>query len=157
MPVNGFVSPGEELPEDEVEDELHALTFQTYDLPPITRGTYILNEEDLPESYKELLHGRAFIIDREMITESDSGAPKTYYIAADQVQGLIVPARSIFIKSEEGESYYRWTDSGEKWSDWITLQEGQGHAYQIQELCRFAEVQVYADESGALITLRATR
>lgn len=154
---NGFVSPGEELPEDAVEDELHALTFQTYELPPITRGTYILNEEDLPETYKELLHGRAYVIDREKITESDSGAPRTYYIAADKVQGLVVPARSMFIKTEEGDTHYRWTDSGEKWGAWITLQNGQGHTYFQQELCRFAEVQVYCQVAGTLVSLRATR
>ena len=154
---NGFVAPGEELPEDAVEDELHALTFQTYDLPPITRGTYILDEEDLPESYKELLHGRAYVIERVEITETDPGAPRAFYIAADRVQGLIVPSRTLFIKSELSDAHYRFTDDGEKWTDWITLQDGQGHTYLPQELCRFAEIQTFANESGTLITIRATR
>ncbi len=155
--TNGFVAPGESLPEAGVEKELEALTKQTYELPQITRGIYILDEEDLPETYKELLHGRAFVVDREEITETSSTAPRTYYIAADQVQGLIVPGRSIFIKSEEESAHYRWTDSGESWTDWITLQDGQGHAYLPQELCRFAEVQVYCQSVGALISLRVTR
>ncbi len=149
---NGFVAPG-----DTVQEELHALTYQAYILSTITRGRYVLDEKDLPDAHSELLHGRAYVIDRKEITETSSASSKAYYIAADKVQGLIVPARTLFIKSELGDSYYRWTDDGEKWTDWITLIDGLAHTYLPQELCRFAEVQVYAESSGALITLRATR
>ncbi len=155
--TNGFVAPGGLLPEEAVEAELYALTTQIFDLPQITRGIYILNEDDLPDTYKELLHGRAYIIDREEVTDTDSGAPGTYYIAADKVQGLIIPSRTLFIKSENSDAHYRWTDNGDKWTDWITLKDGLGHTYFTQELCRFAEVQVYVDEAGCLITIRATR
>ena len=115
---NGFVAPGEEIPE-----ELHALTYQAYELPPITRGTYIMNEEDLPDLYKELLHGRAYIIDREEVTETNPTSSKVYYIAADKVQGLIVPGRTLFIKSEISNAYYRYTDDGDNWTNWITIND----------------------------------
>lgn len=159
--VNGFVAHGEELPETEaeaeVEEELRALTYQAALLEAITKGTYILNEDDLPNEYKELLHNRAYIIDREELSETDSGTPKIYYIAADKVQGLIIPSRTLFIKSELDDSYYRFTDDGDKWTDWITLPDGLSHTYFTQELCRFAEVQVYSEKTGTVITLRATR
>lgn len=157
MPVSGFVSPGGELPEDEVEEELHALTFQTYELPPITRGVYILNEENLPETYKELLHGRAYVIDREEITETDSASARTYYIAADKVQGLVVPARSMSINSENGTIYYRFTDNGEHWTNWITLPDSASDSYLQQEQARFAEIQVYTNIPGTLLSIRGTR
>jgi len=154
---NGFVAPGEELPEDAVEDELHALTFQTYDLPPITRGRYILNEEDLPESYKELLHGRAYVKDSETITEDSAISPRTYYIAADKVQGLIVPARSMFIEVKNGDIKYRFTDNGEQWTDWISLETGISDDYPPQNKNRFAEVQVYKTSGTPVINIIASR
>ena len=154
--ADGFISPEIDTNAG-VDAQLKALTAQVYELPPITRGTYILAEEDLPKEYKELLHGRAYVIDAEITTETDSAAPRTYYIAADQVQGLIVPARSMFIKCEGGNAKYRFSDDGERWTSWVSLQNGMGHAYIPQELCRFAEVQVYAETYGTLISLRATR
>jgi len=154
------VAPGGLLPDDadlDVTEQLNALTYLNIDLGNPTGGTYIQNEDQLSDAWKALLHGRAFIIDKDQITEIESSNPKTYYIAADQVQGLIVPGRTLYIKSENYDAYYRWTDDGIKWTSWITLLDGLGHSYQTQELCRFAEVQVYAQESGALITVRSTR
>jgi len=150
----GFISPESE---EGVEAQLEALTAQTFVMPPITRGVYVLDEDDLPDAQKELLHGRAYVIDRQEVTETDSGAPRTYYIAADQTQGLVVPGRTLFIKSELSDAFYRWTDDGDKWTDWITIYDGAGHSYISDEKCRFAEVQVFVDESDALLTLRATR
>jgi len=153
----GFVAVGQPLPQDEIEAQLRALTYQEYELATITRGTYIMNEDELPEQFRELLHGRAYVIDKEEISETDSAGARTYYIAADKVQGLIVPSRTLFIKSENVNAHYRFTDDGDKWTDWITLEDGMAHTYIPQELCRFAEVQVYADQTNAIITLRATR
>lgn len=157
MPVSGFVAPGGELPEDAVEDELRALTAQYYELMPITRGTYAMTEEDLPDAYKELLHGRAFVIDREEVTESDSASARTYYIAADKVQGLIIPARSMVIDIINGDGRYRWTDDGEHFTDWITIESGVSDDYSPQSKNRFAEVQVYATSGSPLVSIRASR
>lgn len=155
------MAPGGNLPGSvpgiDITEQLNALTYLDINLANPTRGTYIQNEDELPESWKELLHGRAYIIDKDAITETESSNPKSYYIAADQEQGLIVPARALFIKSENSDAYYRWTDDGEKWTSWTTLLDGLGHTYLVEELCRFAEVQVYAEDAGALITVRATR
>ena len=160
---NGFVSPGEVLPEDTVEDELHALTSQVYDLPPITRGRYIMDEENLPDAYKELLHGRAFVIDKDLITEVSSASPKTYYISADVANGLIIPGRSMSISADgdltyvSGDAHYRWTDDGEHWTSWITLLVGQTYSYLPYEKARFAELQAYSDAGGIRISLIVTR
>lgn len=153
----GFVAEGQPLPQDQLEAQIRALTYQEYEVATISRGTYIMNEEDLPEQFKELLHGRAYVIDKEEISETDSSAARSYYIAADKVQGLIVPSRTLFIKCENSTGHYRFTDDGDKWTDWITLEDGMAHTYIPQELCRFAEVQVYADQTDGIITLRATR
>lgn len=146
----------DEIPE-QIDEQLRALTYQNLQIGSITQGTYIMEEKDLPESYQELLHGRAYIIDRTQITQISQMNPISYYIAADKVQGLIIPARTLFIKSENSDGYYRFTDDGERWTDWITMEDGMGHTYLPQEQCRFAEVQVYADQTDAIITLRATR
>jgi len=125
---------------------------------PLKFGTYLLEEEDLSEEDKRLLHGRAFIIDNEVITAVDSNSPQVYYIAADQVNGLVIPARSISIDNEGPEDlFYRWTDDGEKWTSWVTLSEGETHDYDTYEKCRFAEVQVYAALTGVRVSIRATR
>ncbi len=154
---NGFVASGEPLPGEEVEAELEALTAQYYELMPITRGTYVMSEEDLPEAYKELLHGRAFVIDREQVTETDSSSVRTYYIAADKVQGLIIPARSMVIDIINGDGKYRWTDDGEHFTDWITIESGVSDDYSPQSKNRFAEVQVYMTSGTPLVSIRASR
>lgn len=148
----GFISP-----EEDVEMQLEALTVQTYVLPPITRGVYILNEDDLPAEKKELLHGRAFVIDRENVTETDPNSPRTYYISADQGQGLIVPARALSINAELDTVYYRWSDSGVAWTNWITLFTGVIDNYLAEELNRFAELQVYGASAFGLVSVRASR
>lgn len=153
--ADGFISP--ESPEVAVEEELRALTIQAGELPPITRGRYTLEEDDLPESLKELLHGRIFVIDREIITATNSNEAVTYYIAADKVQGLVVPARYISIDSEAYDIHYRHTDDGERWSNWITLPAYKTDSSSPLEKCRFAEIQVYTDTSGARVSIRATR
>lgn len=123
-----------------------------------TRGGYIMDEDKLPEGAKLLLHGRSYIIDRSAVTAIDSGSASTYYLAADKVQGLVVPARSLSIENTgPGSMYYRWTDDGEKWTSWVTMDEGVTHEFAPDEKCRFAEVQVYVETSGALLSLRATR
>ncbi len=119
--------------------------------------TKILDEDYLSEQQKLLLHGRAFIIDREEIVGTSSNNPVTYYIATDQVQGLVVPARTLSLKSEDSDIHYRWTDNGSQWTNWITIEERSLHTYSPEEKCRFHEVQVYADENVAKISLRATR
>lgn len=154
---NGFVAPGEELPGEGVEAELRALTAQYYELMPITRGTYVMDEEDLPEAYKELLHGRAFVIDRETVTESDSASARTYYIAADKVQGLIIPARSMVIEVINGDVKYRYTDDGEHFTAWVTMETGISDDYSPQSKNRFAEVQVYMTSGTPLVSIRASR
>lgn len=153
----GFVAVGQPLPQDEIEAQLRALTYQEYELATITRGTYIMEEEDLPERFRELLHGRAYIIDSEQITESDYGSAKTYYIAADKVQGLIVPARSMFIEVKNGDVKYRWTDDGDKWTNWISLETGVSDDYSPQSKNRFAEVQLYKESGTPLVYIIASR
>lgn len=154
---NGFLAPGEELPGEGAEAELRALTAQYFELMPITRGTYVLEEENLPDAYKELLHGRAFISDCDTITENNSVSPRTYYIAADKVQGLIVPARSMFIEVKNGDIKYKWSDDGERWTDWISLETGISDDYSPQSKNRFAEVQVYKTSGTPLINIIASR
>lgn len=127
-------------------------------IPPPTRGSYVLDEEDLVEEDKRLLHGRAFVVDRDTITEISSGSARTYYVAYDQVQGLVVPGRSLAVENNgDGSLHYRWTDDGDKWTAWITLEEGGAHDYRVDEKVRFAEIQVYADTSGSIISMIATR
>ncbi len=154
---DGFIAPGEPLPGEGVEAELRALTAQYYELMPITRGTYVMNEDDLADAYKELLHGRAYVIDNNLVTENSSSSPKTYYIAADKVQGLIVPARSMFIEVKNGDAKYKWTDDGERWTDWITLEKGGSDDFSPQSKNRFAEVQVYKVSGTPRINLIASR
>ncbi len=76
-----------------------------------------------------------------------------------QVKGLLIPARSLCIENHgPSDVYYRWTDFGEKWSSWVTLEDGVHDEYDVSEKLRFADVQVYSvDSSGTLISLRATR
>jgi len=133
-------------------------TTSTPDGDIVTLGRYYMEEDELPAELRSLLHGRAFVVDRDVITETSSGSPRTYYIAADTVQGLIVPARSVSIHNYgPGDSYYRWTDDGERWTGWITLEDDVIHTYTPEEHCRFAEVQVYVQTSGCVLSLRATR
>lgn len=119
--------------------------------------TKSLDEDYLSEQQKLLLHGRAFIIDREQIVGTSSNNPVTYYIASDQVQGLVIPARTLSLKSEDSDIHYRWTDNGTQWTNWITIEERLLHTYSPEEKCRFQEVQIYADLNIATISLRATR
>jgi hypothetical protein len=146
----GFISP-------EAEEQLEALTTQKYELPPITRGVYILDEDLLPDEKKELLHGRAYVVDREQVTETNPNSPRTYYIAADQAQGLIVPARSLSINAELDTIYYRWSDDGIRWTNFITLFAGVIDNYMAEELNRFAELQVYGASAWGLVSVRASR
>ena len=131
--------------------------------PVITKGRYYLNEEDLPDNLKELLHGRAFVADKDAISEVSSAAPRTYYISADKSNGLIVPGRSMAIGSAagaayvSGEAHYRWTDDGEHWTKWITMPLGKTFSFLPQELVRFAEVQVYTDSGNIEVSLIVTR
>jgi hypothetical protein len=121
--------------------------------------TKILDEDFLTEQQRLLLHGRAFIVDRVELIGTSSNNPVTYYLASDQVQGLVIPARSLSIENH-GPSivYYRWTDFGEKWTSWITLEDGIHDEYEVAEKLRFGEVQVYSnDVAGTLISIRATR
>lgn len=152
---SGFVSPTEIS--EEVNAQLSALTAQTYILPTITRGRYISDEEDLPDELKQLLHGRAFVIDEDVITAITPNDAVTYYIAGDQVQGLIVPARSLSIDCQIYDIHYRWSDNGEQWTNWITLPAGMTDSTAPIEKNRYAEIQVYADTYGAVVSLRATR
>jgi len=123
----------------------------------IVKGRYFLNEDDLSSLLKTLLHGRAFVIDKESVTSTSSSSPKTYYISADKTHGLLVPGRSLSINVENGQAHYRWTDDGEKWTNWITLPDGATDSYQPQEQNRFAEIQVYVEKAGTLISVRVTR
>lgn len=129
----------------------------------ILKGRYYLNEEDLPENLKGLLHGRAYVIDKDLITEVSSAAPKTYYIAADKTKGLIIPGRSVSISADghtsyvSGDAHYRWTDDGEKWTGWVTLPVGRVYSFSPVERARFAEIQAYSDAGGIQISLIVTR
>ena len=166
---------GLDLLED--KDLMKALGVLTGDLLPVRRiettevagkrviqkGRYYLDEEELPGSLKGLLHGRAFVADKEIISEVSSASPKTYYISADKVNGLIIPGRSMSIGCEAGPSYvsgdahYRWTDDGERWTGWITLPIGKVFSFLPQEKSRFAEVQVYTDSGNILVSVIVTR
>jgi hypothetical protein len=150
----GFISPESATG---VEYQLEALTTQMFVLSPITRGVYVLDEADLPKEKKELLHGRAYVVDREQVMETNPNSPRTYYIAADQGQGLIVPARAISINAELDTIYYRWSDSGEKFTRWITLFAGVIDNYMAEEKNRFAEIQVYGASAFGLVSVRASR
>lgn len=125
--------------------------------PVIIKGRYFLNEEDLSDLLKTLLHGRAFVIDKESITETSSSSPVTFYISADKTHGILVPGRSLSINVEGGDAHYRWTDDGEKWTNWVTLPDGATDSYLPQEKNRFAELQVYVDKVGTSISVRVTR
>lgn len=163
MLSGGALAPGEGTTEEAgvtVSAVSAASSGSSVPAPFLTRerGVYTLNENDLSEEDKQLLHYRSFVIDREAVTEGGSGNPRTYYIAYDQVQGLVVPARNLSIDNHgPGSLHYRWTDDGEKWTSWITLEEGVNDEYVEYDNCRFAEVQVYADRSGGIISMRATR
>ena len=131
---------------------------------PVTiKGRYYLNEEDLTDSLKGLLHGRAFVADGDTISEVESAAPRTYYISADKSNGLIVPGRSMAIGSAAGAAYvsgsahFRWTDDGEHWTKWVTMPIGKTFSFLPQELVRFAEVQVYTDSGNIEVSLIVTR
>jgi hypothetical protein len=155
--MTGFVAPGEVIPDTDVNEQLRALTLFQTEFGIITRGTYILEEDDLPDVYKELLHGRAFVINQEYILDLSYTSPSTYYIAGDSVQGLIVPARSMFIESKNGTIKYRWTDDGDKWTAWITLETGVSDDYPAHNKNRFAEVQVYKVSGTPYINIVASR
>lgn len=155
----------------EDEDLIKSLNILTGDLLPvrrietktiegrrvITKGRYFIEEEDLPEHLKGLLHGRAYVVDKDVITEVSSATPRTYYISADKTKGVIVPARSLSISSENGTIHYRWTDNGEQFTAWISLPDGAIDSYLQQEEVRFAEIQVYADTPDTLLSIRGTR
>lgn len=126
-------------------------------IPVTVKGRYFLNEEDLSDLLKTLLHGRAFVVDKESVPETSSSSPVTYYISANKTHGLLVPGRSLSINVESGQAHYRWTDDGEKWTNWITLPDGATDSYLPQEKNRFAEIQVYVDKAGTLISIRVTR
>ena len=166
---------GEAPPEDKALHEVFSVL--TGDLLPvrqtksivvkgrkvIVKGRYYLNEEDLPSNLTELLHGRAYVVDKDLITEVSSASPKTYYISADTANGLIVPGRSMCISADgdstyvSGDAHYRWTDDGEHWTDWISLPVGRVDSYLQAEKTRFAEVQAYTDAGGIKISLIVTR
>jgi len=122
-----------------------------------TAGRYYLDEEELPDLLKSLLHGRVFVVDKETINVIDQSNPVTYYVSADITQGLIIPARSVSIGSEKGTIYYRWTDDGDKFTGWITLPDGAIDSYLQQEEVRFAEIQVYTNIPGTLVSIRGSR
>lgn len=129
----------------------------------IHKGRYYLDEEDLPKNLKGLLHGRAYVIDKDLITETSSASPKTYYISADKTKGLIIPGRSMSISADgdltyvSGDAHYRWTDDGERWTEWVTLAVGYVYSFSPVEKTRFAEIQVYSDSGGIKISLIVTR
>jgi len=131
--------------------------------PVVISGRYYLSEEDLPENLARLLHGRAYVADKDPITEVSAFSPKTYYISADKSNGIIVPGRSMSIVADAGVNYvsgdahYRWTDDGEKWTNWITMPIGKSFSFLPQELVRFAEVQVYSDSGNINLSIIVTR
>lgn len=123
-----------------------------------TSGSYYMEETNLPRHLYHLLHGRAYIMDRDPIPNITSSSPKTYYVAANKHKGLIIPGRSLFIESINSKIYYRWTDDGIKWTEWISLSNpGMWHSYDINEKCRFGEIQVYTNIPNSLINVRCTR
>lgn len=121
------------------------------------KGTYFQEEEDLPVQIKPLLHGRAYVIDDYQVTATSASSPITFYIAADKVQGLVIPARGLSIDTQFDDAHYRWTDDGIKWTNWITLPNGTVDSYPVVDMNRFAEVQVYGRSDSAVIGLRASR
>ena len=131
--------------------------------PVILKGRYFLNEDDLTKELKALLHGRAFVADKDTISEVSAYSPRTYYISADKSNGLIVPGRSMAIGSEAGAAYvsgsahFRWTDNGEHWTEWITMPIGKTYSFLPDEQVRFAEVQVYTDSGNIDLSLIVTR
>jgi len=122
-----------------------------------TYGSYFMEESELPRTLSKLLHGRAYIVDREIVTTISPGSPKTFYIAANKTKGLIVPGRNLFIEAVNGIAHYRWTDDGSKWTEWTTIPANSWHAYRSDELCRFAELQVHVDILNDKVTIRVTR
>lgn len=125
--------------------------------PVVVKGRYFLEEEELSDLLKTLLHGRAFVINKASISSVSESSPTTYYISADKTHGLLVPGRSLSINAENGDAHYRWTDDGEKWTNWITLPDGATDSYLPQEKNRFAEIQAYVDKAGTLVSIRVTR
>lgn len=122
-----------------------------------TYGSYFMNEAQLPSTLSKLLHGRAYIVDREVMTVLTKGTANTYYIAANKTKGLIIPGRTLFIEAVNNIAHYRWTDDGSKWTEWTTIPAHSWHVYRSDEHCRFAEIQVYVDELNDMITVRVTR
>jgi len=142
------------------DDLLPVRQIFTFESVGRTIGSYIMEESELESRFKNLyvlLHGRAYIIDNSEITATSSSNPNTCYIAANKTNGLIIPGRSLFIEALNGEIYYRWTDNGDSWTEWVTLMNNKWHTYETIEKCRFAEVQVYAKEINTRFNLRATR
>lgn len=131
--------------------------------PVIIHGRYFQSEDDLPEHLASLLHGRAYVVDKDPITEVSKFSPRTYYVSADKSNGLIIPGRSMSIVADAGTNYvsgdahYRWTDDGEKWTNWVTMPIGKSFSFLPQELVRFAEVQVYSDSGNIDVSLIVTR
>ena len=168
------MSGGDPLEDEDLVKQLNVLTG---DLLPvrittvvdvggrkkILKGRYFMEEEDLPGNLKELLHGRAYVVDKDLITEVSSAAPKTYYISADKAKGIIIPGRSMCISADgdltyvSGDAHYRWTDDGERWTEWISLPVGRVYSYLQAEKTRFAEVEAYTDAGGIKISLIVTR
>ena len=122
-----------------------------------TYGSYFMEEKDLPPTLNNLLHGRAYIIDRNNIEPINKGSAVTFYVAANKTKGLIIPGRSLFIEAVNGIAHYRWTDDGYRWTDWTTIPANSWHSYRSDEHCRFAEIQVYVDNPHDKITVRVTR
>ncbi len=122
-----------------------------------TYGSYFMEESELPPTLSKLLHGRAYIVDRDVIEVLTSGTAITYYVAANKTKGLIIPGRTLFIEAVNGIAHYRWTDDGSKWTEWITIPAHSWHAYRSNEQCRFAEIQVYVDNLNDKMTVRVTR
>ena len=122
-----------------------------------TSGSYYMEEENLPKQLSKLLHGRAYIIDQDIITATSASTPKTYYIAANKHKGLVVPGRNLSIEGIDTVAHYRWTDDGIKWTEWATLAADGWHSYRTDEHCRFAEIQVYVETINKKVTLRVTR
>lgn len=129
----------------------------------ILKGRYFLNEDDLTDELKALLHGRAFVVDKDPVLEVSALSPRTYYISADKSNGLIVPGRSMAVGTEAGTAYvsgnahFRWTDNGEHWTKWITMPIGKTFSFLPDEQVRFAEVQVYTDSGNIQVSLIVTR
>lgn len=122
-----------------------------------TYGSYFMGESDLPPTLFNLLHGRAYIVDREVISTIDQGSPVTFYVAANKTKGLIIPGRSLFIEAVNGIAHYRWTDDGYRWTEWTTIPANSWHSYRSDEHCRFAEIQTYMSNLDDKITIRVTR